>query len=148
MRVSKPAFKFTLLRKIRLSLLPSLRQRHSDGNSELQNQMQFHFKPIAYNATSDSLQQRLFQQWIYLTQASHFRQSLHPGRIQILGRRVESFCSISSARRATSQLGKLQGDWVNTYRKIHYFFETFFIWSFSGVQMRAWAMHIFRTIKI
>lgn len=30
--------------------------------------MQSHFVPIAYNSTSSSLQERLFQQWIYLTQ--------------------------------------------------------------------------------
>ena len=49
----------------------SFRQRSTDGNSIMQTQMQFHFKPIAYNATNSALQQRLFQQWIYLTQASH-----------------------------------------------------------------------------
>ena len=44
--------------------------RHPDGNSELMSQMQFHFQAISYNATSNRAQTQLFQQWIYLTQAS------------------------------------------------------------------------------
>ena len=30
--------------------------------------MQFHFQPIAANATNESLQVQLFKEWIYLTQ--------------------------------------------------------------------------------